>query len=189
MIIFDLFLTKGVDYNNTDITDEKQRELYTIVEDKFVVGETYKYTCYWGEGETDCTYIEAEAYLEDVDRVAIGGGYGSSFVKQSAWQKAWGTIAFQCADNDYCRIVLEDDKPEPEPSPESDKSLIKEYWDKNYPSINWNILPQLFEEEKTELTKEIEEYLKTTPWNMNHAILKTLLEGKYENSEKGSTDR
>lgn len=48
---------------------------------------------------------------------------------------------------------------------------IKNYLDKNYPSINWNILSQLFEEEGIELTEEIRDYLNTTPWNTNANIL------------------
>ena len=49
---------------------------------------------------------------------------------------------------------------------------IVEYLDKNYPSINWNILSQLFEEEGVELTEEIREYLDETPWNTNRNMLK-----------------
>lgn len=49
--------------------------------------------------------------------------------------------------------------------------LIKEYINKNLPNLNWNILPQIFEENKTELTEEIENYLKETPRNTNWNVL------------------
>ena len=52
---------------------------------------------------------------------------------------------------------------------------IKEYINKNLPNLNWNILPQIFEENGVELTEEIERYLRETPKNTNNAILKELL--------------
>ena len=52
---------------------------------------------------------------------------------------------------------------------------IKDYITKNLPNLNWNILPQIFEENSVELTEEIEAYLRNTPENTNNAILKELL--------------
>lgn len=52
---------------------------------------------------------------------------------------------------------------------------IKDYINKNLPNLNWNILPQIFEENNVELTEEIEAYLRNTPENTNNAILKELL--------------
>ena len=48
---------------------------------------------------------------------------------------------------------------------------LKDYINKNLPNLNWNILPQIFEENNVELTEEIMEYLKTTPWNTNWNVL------------------
>ena len=44
---------------------------------------------------------------------------------------------------------------------------IKDYITKNLPNLNWNILPQIFEENNVELTEEIEAYLRNTPENTN----------------------
>ena len=52
---------------------------------------------------------------------------------------------------------------------------IKDYITKNLTNLNWNILPQIFEENSVELTEEIEAYLRNTPENTNNAILKELL--------------
>ena len=49
---------------------------------------------------------------------------------------------------------------------------IKEYINKNLLNLNWNILPQIFEENEVELTEEIKTYLKNTPWNTNWNIIK-----------------
>lgn len=49
---------------------------------------------------------------------------------------------------------------------------IKEYINKNLPNLNWNILPQVFEEESIELTEEIKAYLKETPGNTNWNVFK-----------------
>lgn len=51
---------------------------------------------------------------------------------------------------------------------------IKDYITKNLPSLNWNILPQIFEENNVELTEEIEVYLRNTPENTNWSILEQL---------------
>lgn len=48
---------------------------------------------------------------------------------------------------------------------------IKEYLDKNLPNLNFNILPQILEENGVELTEEIIEYLKNSPWNTNWNVL------------------
>lgn len=48
---------------------------------------------------------------------------------------------------------------------------IKDYITKNLPNLNWNILPQIFEENNVELTEEIEAYLRNTPWNTNWNVL------------------
>ena len=52
---------------------------------------------------------------------------------------------------------------------------LKDYINKNLPNLNWNILPQIFEENNVELTEEIEAYLRNTPENTNNAILNGLL--------------
>ena len=57
---------------------------------------------------------------------------------------------------------------------------IKEYLERNLPNVNFNILPQLFEEEGIELTEEIVEYLKTTPWNTNWNIFNSIIPGTTE---------
>ena len=44
---------------------------------------------------------------------------------------------------------------------------IKDYINKNLTNLNWNILPQIFEENNVELTEEIEAYLRNTPENTN----------------------
>ena len=51
---------------------------------------------------------------------------------------------------------------------------IKEYIMKNLPNFNWNILPQIFEENGVEMNEEIEAYLKETPGNTNWSILEQL---------------
>ena len=51
----------------------------------------------------------------------------------------------------------------------------KRLYNKNLPNLNWNILPQIFEENEVELTEEIEAYLRNTPENTNNAILEELL--------------
>lgn len=51
---------------------------------------------------------------------------------------------------------------------------LKEYINKNLPNLNWNILPQIFEESEVELTEEIKAYLKETPENTNWNVLKGL---------------
>ena len=48
---------------------------------------------------------------------------------------------------------------------------IRSYIDKNLTSLNWNILPQIFESEGVELTEEIERYLRETPKNTNWNVL------------------
>ena len=53
---------------------------------------------------------------------------------------------------------------------------VKEYINKNLPNLNWNILPQIFEDEGVELTEEIKVYLKETPGNTNWNIFKQLKE-------------
>jgi len=49
---------------------------------------------------------------------------------------------------------------------------IKDYITKNLPNLNWNILPQIFEENDVELTEEIKAYLRNTPENTNWNLLK-----------------
>lgn len=61
---------------------------------------------------------------------------------------------------------------------------IKDYINKNLPNLNWNILPQIFEDENVELTEEIEAYLKETPGNTNWSIL----EGMCGNNNKDNID-
>lgn len=48
---------------------------------------------------------------------------------------------------------------------------LKEYINRNLSSLNWNILPQIFEENEIELTEEIKNYLKETPGNTNWNVL------------------
>lgn len=63
---------------------------------------------------------------------------------------------------------------------------LKDYINKNLPNLNWNILPQIFEENNVELTEEIVEYLKTTPWNTNWNMMQTIInqESGEDKSEK-----
>lgn len=65
---------------------------------------------------------------------------------------------------------------------------IKEYITKNLLNLNWNILPQIFEENDVELTEEIEAYLRNTPENTNWNVFdgmsgggeeKVIFEGDY----------
>ena len=51
---------------------------------------------------------------------------------------------------------------------------IKDYITKNFPSLNWNILPQIFAENGIEMNEEIEAYLRNTPENTNWSILEQL---------------
>ena len=51
---------------------------------------------------------------------------------------------------------------------------IRSYIDKNLTSLNWNILPQIFESEGVELTEEIERYLRETPKNTNWNVFGSL---------------
>lgn len=51
---------------------------------------------------------------------------------------------------------------------------IKDYITKNLPSLNWNILPQIFAENGVEINEEIEAYLRNTPENTNWSILEQL---------------
>lgn len=51
------------------------------------------------------------------------------------------------------------------------KNLLYEYITRNLPNLNWNILPQIFEENEVELTEEIRAYLKETPKNTNWNVL------------------
>ena len=51
---------------------------------------------------------------------------------------------------------------------------IKDYITKNLPNLNWNILPQIFEENDVELTEEIEAYLRNTPWNTNWNLFNSI---------------
>ena len=51
---------------------------------------------------------------------------------------------------------------------------IKDYITKNFPSLNWNILPQIFAENGVEMNEEIEAYLRNTPENTNWSILEQL---------------
>lgn len=52
---------------------------------------------------------------------------------------------------------------------------IKDYINQNLPNLNWNILPQIFEENNVELTEEIEAYLRNTPGNTNWNVLSELV--------------
>ncbi len=51
---------------------------------------------------------------------------------------------------------------------------LKEYINRSLPNLNWNILPQIFEENEVELTEEIRAYLKETPKNTNWNVLKII---------------
>lgn len=55
---------------------------------------------------------------------------------------------------------------------------IMEYINKNLPNLNWNILPQLFEDEGVKLTEEIKTYLKETPNNINWDVFGSLGENE-----------
>lgn len=66
-------------------------------------------------------------------------------------------------------------------TPDSDSSseplTIRSYITKNLPSLNWNILPQIFEENNVELTEEIEAYLRNTPGNTNWSVFEGMSSG------------
>lgn len=49
---------------------------------------------------------------------------------------------------------------------------IYDYITKNLPRLNWNILPQLFEDEGVEFTEEVYNYLEETSGNTNWNLLK-----------------
>ena len=51
--------------------------------------------------------------------------------------------------------------------------------------LNWNILPQLFDQDELLITPEIEKYIKETPWNTNPVILQQLIN---ECAEEGKED-
>ena len=51
---------------------------------------------------------------------------------------------------------------------------IKDYITKNFPSLNWNILPQIFAENGVEMNEEIEAYLRNTPENTNWNVVGSL---------------
>lgn len=51
---------------------------------------------------------------------------------------------------------------------------IRSYITKNLPSLNWNILPQIFAENGVEMNEKIEAYLRNTPENTNWSILEQL---------------
>lgn len=57
---------------------------------------------------------------------------------------------------------------------------VKEYITKNLPNLNWNILPQIFEDEGVELTEEIKAYLKETPGNTNWNIFNSIINNSAE---------
>lgn len=52
---------------------------------------------------------------------------------------------------------------------------IKDYITKNLINLNWNILPQIFEENDAELTEEIEAYLRNTPENTNWNVFEGMI--------------
>lgn len=71
---------------------------------------------------------------------------------------------------------------------------IKDYITKNLTNLNWNILPQIFEENDVELTEEIEAYLRNTPENTNWNVFegmsgseeeKVIFEGDYNFVDSG----
>ena len=57
---------------------------------------------------------------------------------------------------------------------------IKDYITKNLTNLNWNILPQIFEENDVELTEEIEAYLRNTPENTNWNVFEGMGESGSE---------
>lgn len=72
---------------------------------------------------------------------------------------------------------------------------ITDYINKNLTNLNWNILPQIFEENDVELTEEIEAYLRNTPENTNWNVFdgmsgsgeeKVIFEGDYNFVDSGS---
>lgn len=58
---------------------------------------------------------------------------------------------------------------------------IRDYLDKNLSNINWNIFPQICEENGVELTDWMEQYLKETPENTNWNLLKSAFEKRVIN--------
>jgi UDP-N-acetylglucosamine 2-epimerase len=61
---------------------------------------------------------------------------------------------------------------------------IKDYITKNLPSLNWNILPQIFEENGVEMNEEIEAYLKETPGNTNWNVFEEILEAAEDREDR-----
>ncbi len=106
-VIFDLLLTQGVDYNNTTLSDDMKSRLYQLSKDRFIAGKSYEYRCYFNEEQ----YNTISQTAEETDsmgphRIQIGNSYSGTFIKLLDEESAYGTIASQCADNNYCRIVL-----------------------------------------------------------------------------------
>ena len=61
---------------------------------------------------------------------------------------------------------------------------IKEYIIKNLPNFNWNILPQIFEENGVEMNEEIKAYLRNTPENTNWSIFEEILEATEDREDR-----
>ena len=72
------------------------------------------------------------------------------------------------------KIYTAVEEQEEDTQPESKTMTVREYIDKNLLHLNWNILPQIFEENETELTEEIKQYLKKTPSNTNWNVFESL---------------
>ena len=106
-IIFDLLLTQGVDYNNTTLSNDMKSRLYQLSKDKFIAGKSYEYRCYFNEEQYNViSQIAEETNSMGPHRIEIGNSYSGTFTKLLDEESAYGTIASQCANNNYCRIVL-----------------------------------------------------------------------------------
>ena len=105
-IIFDLVLTKGVDYTSSyspKMTTSLKEHLYQMANDKFIAGKFYEYRCYYKEDQYSYTREQARG---SEDRVAMGNGYNLDFIKWLNKEEIEGKIDSLCDTNGYCRIML-----------------------------------------------------------------------------------
>lgn len=110
-VIFDLLLTQGVDYNNTTLSDDMKSRLYQLSKNKFIAGISYEYRCYFSEEQYNTiSQIAERTDSMGPNRIQIGNSYSGTFIRLLDEESAYGTIASQCAGNNYCRIVLIENK-------------------------------------------------------------------------------
>ena len=71
----------------------------------------------------------------------------------------------------------------PDSNSSSEPIIIRNYINKNLTNLNWNILPQIFEENNVELTEEIEAYLRNTPENTNWNVFDGMSESSSDDGD------